>query len=171
MGKDTLYSLLDHFTDAYLLFNVPLFNRSLRVRETNPKKVYAIDPGLAFAVSPAGASNVGSRLEGAVYLELRRRMRGARTGAISYYLTGGGHEVDFLIGDAEAGYAAELVQVCAGPLRPETRARETRALDEAMRETGLVNSIIVTMHEWETIEVASGSIQVVPAWAWMLGIA
>lgn len=171
VGKDTLYSLLDHLTDAYLLFTVPLFNRSLRVRETNPKKVYAIDPGLAFAVSPAGVSNVGSRLEGAVYLELRRRMRGARTGTISYYLTGGGHEVDFLIGDAEAGYAAELVQVCADLSRPETRVRETRALDEAMRETGLVNSTIVTMHEWETIEVAAGTIQAAPAWAWMLGIA
>ncbi|MGV8084445.1 MAG: ATP-binding protein [Coriobacteriia bacterium] len=170
VGKDTLYSLLDHFVDAYLLFTVPLFTRSLRVREVNAKKVYAIDPGLAFAVAPAGTSNVGSRLEAAVYLELRRRMRAARDGAISYYVTGAGHEVDFIVGDAEAGHAAQLVQVCADLSQEETRDRELRALDEAMEETGLATSTIVTMGAWETVEVPAGTVNVVPAWAWMLGL-
>jgi predicted AAA+ superfamily ATPase len=131
VGRDTLYELLDHLTDAFLLFTVPVFSRSLRVREANARKAYAVDPGLAFAVAPAGVSNLGSRLENAVYLELRRRRRGTREGTISYYSTKTGHEVDFIIGDPEAGRATQLMQVCASLTRgryPRTRgARPQRS--------------------------------------------
>ncbi|MDO9556170.1 MAG: ATP-binding protein [Coriobacteriia bacterium] len=170
VGKDTLYDLLDYFTDAFLLFTVPVFNRSLRVREANAKKVYAIDPGLAFAVAPAGVSNLGARLENAVYLELRRRLRGTRDGAISYYSTSADHEVDFIVGDPETGQATQLLQICADLSRADTREREVCALEEAMNETGLSESTIVTMHDAEDVNIADGVIHVVPAWAWMLGV-
>lgn len=170
VGKDTLYDLLDYFTDAFLLFTVPVFDRSLRVREANPRKVYAVDPGLAFAVSPAGVSNLGARLENCVYLELRRRLRGTRDGAISYYSTAAGNEVDFIVGDPGTDQTSQLVQVCADISRADTREREVQALEDAMRETGLRESTIVTMYQSETIAVDGGVIHVVPAWAWMLGI-
>ena len=170
VGKDTLYALLDHFTDAFLLFTVPIFNRSLRVREANPKKVYAVDPGLAFAVAHAGASNLGARLENAVYLELRRGLHGTRGGVISYYSTQAGHEVDFIVGDPETGHATQLVQVCADLARVDTRQREVRALEAAMNEVGLREGTIVTMHDAEDLAVAGGVIHVVPAWSWMLGM-
>jgi len=170
VGKDTLYDLLDHFSDAFLLFTIPVFNRSLRVREANPKKVYAIDPGLAFAVSPAGVSNLGARLENAVYLELRRRLRGTRDGALSYYSTAAGSEVDFVVGDPETGHATQLLQVCADISGASTRRREIQALVDAMKETGVRESTIVAMHESEDITVDSGVIHIVPAWAWMLGV-
>jgi predicted AAA+ superfamily ATPase len=176
VGKDTLYDLLDHFTDAFLLFTIPVFNRSLRVREANPKKVYAVDPGLAFAVAPAGVSNLGARLENAVYLALRGGLRGTRDGTISYYSTGAGHEVDFVVGDPEAGQATRLVQVCADLTPAATREREVRALKTAMSELGLGEATIVSLHDAEEISVAgggsggSGVIHVVPAWAWMLGV-
>lgn len=170
VGKDTLYDLLDYFTDAFLLFMIPVFDRSLRVREANPKKAYAIDPGLAFAVAPAGVSNLGARLENSVYLELRRRLRGSRDGVISYYSTEAGNEVDFIVGDPETGQATQLLQVCADMSAASTREREVRALVDAMRETGLRESIIVTMHDSEDVTVDSGVIHVVPAWAWMLGV-
>ncbi len=170
VGKSTLYDLLDYFVDAFLLFTIPVFDRSLRVREANPKKAYAIDPGLAFAVSPAGVSNLGARLENAVYLELRRRLRGTRDGAISHYSTSAGSEVDFIVGDPEAGQATQLVQVCADMSKATTREREVRALVDAMEETGLSESTIVTMHDSEDLTVESGIVHVVPAWAWMLGV-
>ncbi|KAF0209428.1 MAG: ATP-binding protein [Actinomycetota bacterium] len=170
VGKDTLYDLLDYFIDAFLLFTIPVFDRSLRVREVNPKKVYAIDPGLAFAVSPAGVSNLGARLENAVYLELRRRLQGTRDGAISYYSTAAGHEIDFIIGDPETGQSTQLLQVCADLSTANTREREVRALVDAMGETGLRESTIVTMHDSEDIIVDSGIVHVVPAWDWMLDV-
>ena len=170
VGKDTLYALLDHFTDAFLLFTVPVFSRSLRVREANHKKVYAVDPGLAFAVAHAGVSNLGARLENAVYLELRRGLHGTRDGVISYYSTKAGHEVDFIVGDPETGHATQLLQVCADLARVDTRQREVRALEAAMGEVGLREGTIVTMHHAEDLRVESGVIHVVPAWAWMLGM-
>ena len=170
VGKDTLYDLLDYFVDAFLLFTIPVFDRSLRVREANPKKVYAIDPGLAFAVAPAGVANLGARLENAVYLELRRRLRGSRDATISYYSTAAGHEVDFIVGDPEVGHATQLLQVCADTSRADTREREVRAVEEAMNETGLGEATIVSMHDSEDISVAGGVIHVVPAWSWMLGV-
>lgn len=170
VGRDTLYDLLGHFADAFLLFSIPVFNRSLRVREANPKKVYAIDPGLAFAVSPVGASNLGARLENSVYLELRRRQRGTREGAISYYSTAAGAEVDFIVGEPETDHATQLLQVCADMSKAGTREREIRALVDAMAETGLRESTILTMHHSEDIAVDGGVIHVVPAWAWMLEV-
>lgn len=170
VGKDTLYDLLDYLEDAFLLFAIPVFDRSLRVREANPKKVYAIDPGLAFAVSRAGVSNLGARLENSVYLELRRRVRGTREGAISYYSTESGNEVDFIVGDPETGHATQLLQVCAEMSETGTHEREIRALADAMRETGLHESTIVTMHDSGGATVDAGEIRIVPAWAWMLGL-
>lgn len=170
VGKDTLYNLLDYFTDAFLLFSVPVFARSLRARESNPRKIYAVDPGLAFAVAPAGVSDAGARLENTVYLELRRRLRGSRDGMISYYSTGAAHEVDFIVGDPELGHGRQLVQVCASLAQPGAREREIRALREAMAETGLTESTIVTLLDSELIDVPEGRIAVVPAWSWMLGL-
>jgi predicted AAA+ superfamily ATPase len=170
VSKDTLHDLLGHFIDAFLLFTIPIFSRSLRVRESNPKKAYAIDPGLTFAMAPLGVSNEGARLENAVYLELRRRLRGTREGAISYYSTKSGFEVDFIVGHAENESATQLVQVCADLSADETRAREIRALEEAMQETGLSESMIVTLYEQDHVTTPAGSIRIVPAWRWCLGM-
>ena len=170
VGKDTLYDLLGHFVDAFLLFTIPLFDRSLRVREANPKKVYAVDPGLAFAVSPASVSNLGARLENAVYLELRDANGEPETGP--------SRTTPRLLARRSTSLSATLrpvtrlnfcksVRTCRNLAPGE---REVRALVDAMGETGLRESTIVTMHDADDITVDSGVIHVVPAWAWMLGV-
>ena len=113
---------------------------------------------------------MGALLENSVYLELRRRLRGTRDGAISYYSTAAGNKVDFIVGDPETGQATQLLQVCADMKRPETRERELRVLVDAMQETGLRESTVVTVHDSEEITVESGVVHVVPAWTWMLGV-
>lgn len=170
VGKDLLHALLDHFADAFLVFTIPVFRKSLRARQTNPRKVYAIDPGLAHAVSHVAADDLGRRLETAVYLELRRRNTIGRDGTISYYLTSEGREVDFVIGDLESQSAGALVQVCADLGEPETLKREIAALDEAMRELGLESATLVTLNESDTMQTSHGTIRVVPAWRWFLGL-
>lgn len=170
VGKDLLHALLDHFADAFLVFTVPVFRKSLRARQTNPRKVYAIDPGLAHAVSHVSSEDLGQRLETAVYLELRRRTAIGRDGAISYYLTSEGREIDFVVGDPEFETASALFQVCADLGTPKARARELAALEEAMRELGLASATLVTLHESETLQMAQGTIHVVPAWQWFIGL-
>ena len=169
VGKDTLYGLLDILEDSYLAFNVSVFRSSHRARQAVPKKVYAVDPGLALAVSHVAAEDLGARLETAVYLELRRRFGRAREGTISYYVTSSGREVDFVMGDPEVSVGRSLFQVCADISDEETRDREVRGLREAMAELGLREATIVTLDTSEELTVDEGVIQITPAWAWMSG--
>jgi hypothetical protein len=168
VSKDSLHALLDHFQDAYLVFAIPVFRKSERARATNPRKLYPIDPGLAAAMSHATATDVGARLENAVFLELRRRHGRLLQGQISYYLTDSGREVDFVVGDVFHQRAGRLVQACADLSQPQTRDREVRALVEAMTETGLDRGEIVTLREEGTVKTDAGTIRIVPAWRWLL---
>jgi predicted AAA+ superfamily ATPase len=168
VSKETLHALLDHFQDAYLVFSIPVFKKSERAQATNPRKLYAIDPGLAGAMSQVTATDVGARLENAIFLELRRRHGRLLQGQVSYYLTASGREVDFVVGDVFEQRAGRLVQACAHLSEPQTREREVRALVEAMDETGLDHAEIVTLREEETVKTDAGTIRVVPAWRWML---
>ena len=61
-----------------------------------------------------------------------------------------------------------LVQVCASLAEPHTRKREIAALSEAMTEQGLSTATIVTRGEEERIETSGGTIEVVPAWRFLL---
>lgn len=168
VSKDTLHALLDHFQDAYLVFSIPVFRKSERARATNPRKLYVIDPGLAGAMSHLTATDVGARLENAVFLELRRRHGRLLQGQVSYYLTASGREVDFVVGDVFEQRVGRLVQACADLSVPQSREREVRALVEAMGETGVKHAEIVALREEETITTDAGAIRVVPAWRWML---
>lgn len=170
VGKDTLYALMDHLEDARLLFRVPVFRPSLRGRRTSPQKVYAVDPGLAHAVSHVTSRDLGARLETAVYLELRRRIADRREGHISYYKTESGREVDFVLGQAEELRVASLLQVCADLGDADMRRRELRALAEAMRETGQRTASIVTLHEEGRVAIDEGEIRILPAWRWLLDL-
>ena len=168
VSKDTLHALLAHFEDAYLVHTVPVFSPSERVVASNPRKVYALDPGLAWATSHVTATDLGARLETAVFVELRRRAGRMLAGQLSYYQTGSGYEIDFVEGDPFERTVRGLLQVSATLGDPETREREVRALAEGMQELGVAESTIVTMNDSETIDVDGGVIEVVPAWQWLL---
>jgi predicted AAA+ superfamily ATPase len=168
VSKDTLHALLEHLSDAFLVFPINVFRRSFKARQVNPRKIYAIDPGLVRAMSHVAAVDYGVRLENMVYLELRRRLTADFDGAISYYTTAAGREVDFVVGDPDEGSVKQLIQVCASIKEPGTREREVRALAEAMGELGLTESVVVTLHDEETVETDCGTVRIVPAWRWVL---
>ncbi|MDP2183405.1 MAG: ATP-binding protein, partial [Actinomycetota bacterium] len=131
VGKDTLHEYLRHLTDAFLVFTVEVRRRSYKARMVNPRKVYAVDPGLAWAMSTCAAQDVGARLETAVYLELRRRLTDLRHGRISYHRTASGRQIDFVVDSVTPGGPVELIQVCANMGSEATIAREVAALEEA----------------------------------------
>jgi predicted AAA+ superfamily ATPase len=168
VSRETLFALLDHFQDAYLVFAITVFKKSERAQATNPRKLYPIDPGLAAAMSHVTERDLGARLENAVFLELRRRHGRLLQGQVSYYLTASGREVDFVVGDVFEQRVGQLVQASVSLADENTRTREVDALTEAMAETGIDQSVIVTLTEDEIIERESGTIRVVPAWHWML---
>ena len=136
VGKDTLYEYLDYVEDAYLAFAVPLYSQSIRKTETNPKKIYAVDVGLANAYSLMPNANHGHLFENLIYLDLRR------AGCdVYYYLTADRYEVDFLV-KTPAG-KLKLFQVAWNVDNPETLTREKRALAQAEKELG-VKGVLIT---------------------------
>lgn len=166
VGKATLLAYLAHLVDAFLFFLVPLRTRSTRRRAVNPRKVYAVDPGLAAAMYRGGASNRGAQLENAVYLELRRRHGRLADGAVTWFKTSSGKEIDFAIDDPVRGGPPALVQVCEQLEDPATRRREIGALVEAMAELGADTATLVTLTGEERVETEAGLIRVVPAREW-----
>jgi predicted AAA+ superfamily ATPase len=65
--------VLGHLLDAFLFSAVPLSTDSERQRNSNPRKLYPVDPGLIRAYDTSGRSNFGHALETAVLNELGRR--------------------------------------------------------------------------------------------------
>ena len=169
-GRGYLSELIGAFEEAYLLFQVREASRALTERTTSMPKVYAIDPGLALALSRAGASERGQRLEEAVYLELRRRSFGAREGTIATHRTRKHrYEVDFAVGDALDEAPVQLIQVTESVENAATAQRETRALWEALGETGLDEGLmIVGSGEAAVYEHDGKRIRQIPAWSWFL---
>ena len=107
---------------------------SLSPDSTATDKVYAVDPGMAYAVSRANQQDVGKRLKTVVYGELQRRFELSRVDAIaSYTEPKTKKKVDFLVGDALGTDPFELVQVTVDMTAKKTRRREIGSLVEAMR--------------------------------------
>lgn len=170
-SRELLSELLGYYEEAYLLFQVREATNSLSENTTANPKVYAIDPGLALANTRAGISDLGQRLENAVYLELRRRTQGSRDGAVSSLRTHAhGYEVDFFVGDALTGAASGLYQVSVAVQDPKTLERETRALWEAMDERDVATGLLIVGEGHDAqYELGGRRIVQVPAWKWLLG--
>lgn len=135
IGKDTLYTYLGYIEDAYLVFTVPLYSESIRKVETNPKKIYAVDSGLANVYSFTPNKNIGHLFENNIYLDLRR------AGCdVYYYLTRDRCEIDFLVKTPKG--KLKLFQVAWNIDDPKTLARETRALKQAEAELGIKGLLI-----------------------------
>lgn len=159
-GRASVYELLEHVQDAFLVFLLPIHAQSERRRQVNPRKVYAIDHGLVRACVGKRSEDFGHHLENLVYLELRRRGEVA-----GYHLTASGREVDFVSGPLDQPH---LVQACANLGDPETRERELGALAEAMDELDCDRGTVVTLEESANVKHEGRSIEIVPAWQWLL---
>jgi uncharacterized protein len=161
--KSAVSDYLEWFEDAYFLFTVRIFDASAARRDTNPKRIYCVDHAMVSSVSSGILVNSGHLLENLVFTALRRLHP-----EIYYYKTKTGREVDFIV--PTRGRPQMLVQVCESLVEPRTRKRETTALSEAMAELGLATGTIVTRNEEEQMEVEAGTIEVAPAWRFLLSL-
>jgi len=159
--KSKVSEYLEWFEDAYFLFTVRLFDASLSRSNMNPKKIYCIDSALVTSVSSGILINAGHLLENLVFIALRRR-----SATIFYYRTQSGKEVDFIV--QFGNRARMLIQVCESLVDSNTLKREVSALSEAMLELGLSSGMIITRHEERKINMAGGTIEIIPAWRFLL---
>lgn len=166
---ETINGAIRLFRQAHLLELLPEYSVSLSPDSTATNKVYAADPGMAYAVSRANQQDIGKRLETAVHGELLRRLAFSRIDALtSYTEPRTKRKVDFLVGDALGTDPYELIQVTVDMSAEKTRNREMGSLAEAMRATRLRTGTIVTLREGGDVESDYGTVSILPAWKWAL---
>ncbi|MFM9195990.1 MAG: ATP-binding protein [Planctomycetia bacterium] len=161
--KSAVSDYLAWFEDAFFFFRVRIFDASLARSHSNPKKAYCVDHAVIPSLASGILVNSGHLLENLVFSGLRRAFP-----EIFYGKTSGGREVDFVT-PLRSGPPL-LVQVCESLATPATRKREVSALSEAMREWGCTTGTLVTRGEDGRIETDSGTIEVVPAWRFLLDL-
>lgn len=152
----TAIDFLSYFQNSYLLFVIPFFDFSLKKQIYNPKKVYAIDTGLASANSLSFSKDTGRKLENAVFLHLRRAHD-----RIFYFGVSG--ECDFVVQDKEQVFMC--FQVCSR-LDEDNLTREIKGLTEAMNYTGTSSGIIITLDQDDEFEKDGLVIRAIPFWKW-----
>lgn len=161
VAKDAVHAMLGHLLDAFLLSAVPLATDSERRRNSNPRKLYPVDPGLIRAYDTSGRSNLGHALETTVLNELERRKA-----EVGYVKTEEGFEVDFHV--RYLAGAEELVQVCADPSAPAVMDRELRALSQAMGTDPRAIRRLLVLTRDQAIPMETSKVSVQPAYEWLL---
>ncbi|MDP2587109.1 MAG: ATP-binding protein [Candidatus Komeilibacteria bacterium] len=127
---------------SYLLFFLKRFSFKIREVEKSPRKVYAIDVGLAKAVGSQFSENLGRTAENLVFLELKRRAFFNPRLEIYYWKNLAQEEVDFVVKEGVA--VKELIQVCWDLGNLKTKQRETKALLKALTAFKLNRGLIIT---------------------------
>jgi uncharacterized protein len=157
-SASSVMDFLNYLTDAYLLFLVPVYHTSLKVQHRNPRKIYAIDQGLANFCSLSGSPDLGRLLENTIFLQLKRSGK-----EIWYYK--GKKECDFICRDDKNKYSA--IQV-SWQVSVQNEKRETEGLIEALTHLNLKEGLIITLEQEDELLVQDKTIHLIPAWKWML---
>jgi predicted AAA+ superfamily ATPase len=164
VAKDALHQMLSHLEDAFLVRLVPLATTSERQRQSNPRKVYPIDPAIITAFDRSGKANSGHLLETVVLIELERR-----SAKVGYLFTPGGFEVDFLATEPQGKQM--LIQVAADLSDKATREREFRSLADALPLYRRAQALLLTLTTTDALTAQSeahAGVTVRPAWEWIL---
>lgn len=160
----TLGNYLSYLTQTYLICKVSKYSTKSRERSV-AEKAYAIDVALMNKRDNALAGeNLGWRLETIVYLELRRHIKTGE-GDI-YYFDNGDTEADFIV--CNGNKAVGIYQVAYDIEKPKTRRREINGAVAAAKRAKCNNVYILTDHHSETIVHDGISINVMPAWEWIV---
>jgi len=166
ISVDTVEKFSRYLEDTFILFFLKRFSYKFGEQEKSPRKVYAIDVGLANTIGFRFSQNMWRLAENLVFLELKRKEMLNSNLEIYYWKDVNHREVDFLI--KENLKVKQLIQVCWEVNRPETKNREIRALLKAMKEFNLEEGLIIT-DDYEAEENIKGKkINNIPLWKWYL---
>lgn len=159
LSKATVIRYVEFASRAGLLLPIENIVDRLRQREGRRKYCFA-DNGFLHLM---GRDDTEELLKNLVAVELMRRH--GDNGSVFYVREK--VEADFYVPGEEWA-----VQVCAD-FREDSDGtrRKIRALENIAKILPVKRRTVVTLDEERIVETASGSVEVVPAWKWLLGIA
>ena len=153
VSKNTIYEYIGYLEEAFIIFRVGIWSKSIRKQSINPMKSYIIDQSMKYAMSMS--DDKGRVLENMVFLELKRK------GIHPHYFLDR-QEVDFYWDNGK------LINACYEFSDPDTKKREVMGLLNAMEILNIDEGEIVT---WETSEVLTydaKKINVIPLYEFLL---
>ena len=162
ISKDDLYLWADYVCECFMFLRISKYTPSLIEEQQSLRKYYFIDNGLRQAVLLPQSDDNGKLLENAVLLHLNRRLQ--PFDKITYY--SGTKECDFIVQHEQRAKA--LYQVCWDMQDTLTRQREIEGIIEASRMTKCDNLFIITHDNGDTIIQDGKTINMIPAWKWMM---
>ena len=161
VSKNTIYSYVDNFSDAMVLFTLKSYSESYKKKEQTVPKPYFVDNGLLVV---NGIESKGRLMENVVFMELVRRDYSTDT---SLFYFDSQKEVDFVL--KAGGKIAQLIQVCYDIDDFKTKERELSALVKAGDELKCSDMVVIT-YDFENVEEYKGlEIKFVPIWKWLIG--
>ncbi len=166
IATDTVEKYSGYFEASYLIFFVKRFSFKVKEQEKSPRKVYAIDTGLANTIGFRFAQNWGRVAENIVFLELLRKKAKNLNLELHYWKDIRHREVDFVV--KEGLQVKELIQVCWQLNSSKTRDREVNALLLAMTELKMAKGLIITEDYEGREEIQGKQIEFIPLWKWLL---
>lgn len=156
---ETVKNYLEYIEQTYMIFQLMKYAPSVKTQMLSPKKIYFIDNAIISRIGFNATDNIGTKLENAVFVELKRR-------GYTLFYHSDKRECDFVV--RQGVTITQAYQVTVSISDPKTRQREMEGLQEAMLAYGLPEGHIITLEEKEDISTAEGIIHVLPVWEWML---
>jgi len=153
ISYDMAHAYLEYLIKAYLLFEVPKFDYSLKKQNANDKKYYSVDLGLSNIMRVPNLQTRGDDLETIVFLELLRR--GYK---VYYYKTSNGLECDFVI--EEENRITQLIQVTSSLKDERTKKRELRVFSKTIEDLKLKNIKTIVIHEDNTSDIIYENLEI-----------
>ncbi len=158
-SSETVKDYISYLEETYLVGLLPKYDVKVGEQIKSPKKIYFIDNALVGIIGFSFSGNEGSRLENAVYIELRRRGK-------ELFYHNDRNECDFIV--REGLRITEAYQVCVSMQEEKTRQRELEGIRSAMKAYSLSEGYIITREETEDVKVEEGVVHLVSFARWTL---
>ena len=159
----TINKYIRFLHEVYLLFDLSIFDYSVKKQMVNLNKIYCIDNGFFEAISFKFSENYGRLLENLVFIELKRQGK-------EIYYHRKKKECDFIIKKGlDIVEAIQVTQSLENEDRgAETKKREIEGLLDACKSYNLNNGLILTDDEEDEFIQDDIRIKVKPIWKWLL---
>jgi predicted AAA+ superfamily ATPase len=149
---------LHYYAQSFLYYFIRKFDYSVKKQILNPRKVYAVDHGLANRIGFSFSKNKGRLLENIVFLQL------VRQNAEIFYFSRK-KECDFVI--KQGVDITGAIQVCYA-LNHDNYEREVNGLLEAVNEFHLSRGLLLVYESEIKQEDLPQNIQLINVWRWLM---
>lgn len=159
ISKPTVLKYLSYLKEAFFVIEAKRFWFSPKTALLAPKKYYLIDQWF-INLSAWFSEDKGKKLENSIAIDLFRK------GYEVLYFNET-KECDFIIKNKFSWKLETAIQVTRD-LNIENEKREIWWLLEAMKKTNIKNGIILTYNQEEIRKQGEFTIDIIPAWKWMM---